>query len=172
MKINQLVEETLTEIDGDLERALHGLTTREVEWRPGEEANSIGFTLWHMIRAEDYWLSDFALKVPHVFEQKGWVQRWKMSSAGTGAGYDKEDLASFVTPPMEEIWKYGREVRTQTLEYLSSLSDADFAFMPQTDNLRHQGYTIGRMFGHILCELSQHLGHVRYLRGLQRGLNK
>ena len=172
MNINQLIGETLTEINGDLERALDGLTTGEVEWRPDEESNSIGFSLWHMIRAEDYWISDFAMKVPHVFAQKGWTQKWEIPAADTGARYEKEDLASFVTPPVEEICAYGREVRAQTLDYLSSLKEADFAAMPQTDNLRQRGYTIGRMFGHILCELSQHLGHVRYLRGLQRGLNK
>ena len=172
MNINQLIEETLAEIDGDLERALDGLTTEELVWRPDEESNSIGFSLWHMIRAEDYWLSDFAIKAPHVFDQKGWAQGWKMSCSGTGARYDKKDLASFVTPAVGEIWTYGREVRAQTLEYLSGLKGADFARVPQTDNPRQHGYTIGRMFGHILCELSQHLGHIRYLRGMQRGLNK
>ena len=104
--------------------------------------------------------------------KKGWTQKWEIPAADTGARYEKEDLASFVTPPVEEICAYGREVRAQTLEYLSNLKEADFAAMPQTDNPRQRGYTIGRMFGHILCELSQHLGHVRYLRGLQRGLNK
>jgi len=35
---------------------------------------------------------------------------------------------------------------------------------------RRPGYTIGRMFSHLLVEGSQHLGQVAYLRGLQRGL--
>ncbi len=171
MDVMQLVAETFEEIDADLETALKGLTTEEVKWRPSDEANSIGFTLWHLIRAEDYWLSDFARKLPHIFERNGWVQRWSMVGAGTGAGYGKEELAAFVTPPVDELWQYGREVREQTLEYLAGLRASQFDEMPDTTNPRHQGYTIGRMFGHILCELSQHLGHIRYLRGLQRGIN-
>ena len=159
MDVMQLVAETLEEIDADLETALEGLTTEEVEWRPSDEANSIGFTLWHLIRAEDYWLSDFARKLPHIFERNGWVQRWGMAGAGTGAGYGKEELAAFVTPPMGELWQYGREVREQTLAYLTSLRASQFDDMPTYDirGLYHtdsvqpaarglQGYTIGRMF--------------------------
>ncbi len=170
MDVMQLVAETLQEIDTDLEAALDGLTTEEVVWRPSDEANAIGFSLWHMIRAEDTWLSGFAQGLPHLFERNGWDRRWDQVDAGTGWGYGKEELAAFVTPPVEEIWKYGREVRAQTLEYMAGLRADELSNTSPWATPFQQGYTIGRMFGHILCELSQHLGHIRYLRGLQRGL--
>lgn len=170
MDVMQLVAETLQEIDTDLEAALDGLTTEEVVWRPSDEANAIGFSLWHMIRAEDTWLSGFAQGLPHLFERNGWDRRWDQVDAGTGWGYGKEELAAFVTPPVEEIWKYGREVRAQTLEYMAGLRADELSNTSPWATPYQQGYTIGRMFGHILCELSQHLGHIRYLRGLQRGL--
>ena len=171
MDVKQLVTETLQEIDKDLEAALEGLTTEEMDWRPGDEANSIGFTLWHLIRAEDHWLSGFAMKLSDLFERDGWDKCWGMAGASTGWGYGKEELAAFVTPPIKELWQYGRDVRTRTLEYMASIDAAQFLETPFSSNPWHEGYTIGRMFGHILCELSQHLGHVRYLRGLQRGIN-
>ena len=73
--------------------------------------------------------------------------------------------------PSEEIWEYGREVRAQTLEYMAGLRADQLSNTSPWATPYQQGYTIGRMFGHILCELSQHLGHIRYLRGLQRGLD-
>ena len=172
MDVNQLIEETLLETDRDLEAALDGLTTAELEWRPTDEANSIGFTLWHQTRAEDNWVNDFAQKAPEVFSRDGWTQKWSIPAQDTGFGYTKEQLGAFVTPPLAEMWQYNRAVRAETLRYLGSLSSQDFNVSPQTDNPRRQGYTIGWMFGHVLCEVSQHLGHIRYLRGLQRGLNK
>ncbi len=171
MDVMQLVAETLQEIDTDLEAALDGLSTEEVVWRPSDEANSIGFSLWHLIRAEDSWLSVFAQGLPHLFERNGWDRRWNQVDAGTGWGYGKEELAAFVTPPMDELWQYGREVRTQTLEYMAGLRADELSNTSPWATPYQQGYTIGRMFGHLLCELSQHLGHIRYLRGLQRGLD-
>lgn len=38
------------------------------------------------------------------------------------------------------------------------------------DPERRPGYTVGRMFSHLIVEESQHLGQVAYLRGLLRGL--
>ena len=171
MDVMQLVAETLLEIDSDMEAALEGLTREEVEWRPGDEANSIGFSLWHLIRAEDHWLSGFAQGMPDIFERSGWDRKWDMVDAGTGWRYGKEELAAFVTPPVGELWEYGREVRAQTLEYMAGLRADQLSETPAWATPWQQGYTIGRMFGHLLCELSQHLGHIRYLRGMQRGLD-
>ena len=172
MNAGQLIEETFLEIDQYFEKALDGLTPQELAWRPSPEANSIGFTYWHTARAEDVWLHDFALKQPHVFEREGWHQRWGIPAKDTGFGYTAEQVAQFPIPPLAEIRDYYREVRQETLNYLHPLTPEEFSFQPETDVPRRRGYTIGRMFGHLLCEDSQHLGHVAYIRGLIRGINK
>ncbi len=172
MDVMQLVAETLEEIDRDLESALEGLTRDEVEWRPSDDANSVGFNLWHLIRAEDHWLSVFAQGKDHLFQRNGWDRKWQMVGAGTGWGYGKEELAAFVTPPMDELWQYGREVRKQTLEYMAGLRADELSNTSPWATEYQQGYTFGRMFGHLLCELSQHLGHIRYIRGLRRGIDQ
>ena len=172
MDVKQLVEETLLETDRDLQRALEGLTPQELVWRPSDEANSIGFNLWHMTRAEDDWISTFPRTVTQVFARDGWANRWNIPEDDNGYGYDKDKLAGFVAPPVEELWQYNRAVRKETLEYMMGLTPQDFDIEPQPNRPSRKGFTIGRMFGHILCEVSQHLGHVCYLRGLQRGLNK
>jgi hypothetical protein len=69
----------------------------------------------------------------------------------------------------QEIVQIGLEaVRRATLQYLDRLTPADFERCP--DPARRPGYTIGRMFSHLIVEGSQHLGQVAYLRGLQPGL--
>ncbi|MQF68777.1 DinB family protein [SAR202 cluster bacterium AD-804-J14_MRT_500m] len=172
MDIKQFTEDTFAEIDHDLDVAMDGLTTEELNWRPTDQANPIGFTLWHMARAEDFWINGFALQQTQVFVQEGWPEKWGIPAGDTGGGYTKEQVNSFATPDVNEIRQYERAVRKVTIDYLRGLGPADFDFKPESKNPRHQGYNIGRMFGHILCELSQHLGHIRYLRGLQRGINQ
>jgi len=171
MEISQLIEETLYEIEDALQTALKGLTLAEIIWRPSDEVNAIGFTLWHQARVEDSWVSNFALKVPQIFERDGWSKKWVIPAFDTGFGYTTRELTEFVTPPVPELLEYAGMVRMRTCQYLSGLAAGDFDFVPETDHPWRQGYTIGRMFGHMVCELSQHLGHIRYLRGLQRGLN-
>jgi len=171
VRIQRLIEETLLEIDSDLQVALEGLAVAELNWSPTNESNSIGFTFWHQTRAEDAWISDFAIGRQQIFERDCWAMIWKISPADTGFNYGKDQLAMFITPPISELHQYANAVRRQTLEYLQKLSEVDFDLKPDSDHPYRKGYTLGRMFGHILCELSQHLGHIRYLRGLQRGLN-
>jgi len=172
MDINQYTADTLAEIDRDLDTALDGLTNAELDWRPTDQANPIGFTLWHLARAEDFWVSGFALKQTQVFSRDGWAQKWNIPPEDTGGRYTNEQVTAFVTPPVAEVRQFDRAVRKVTLDYLRTLQPADYDVQPETDIDRQRGYTIGRMFGHLLCELSQHIGHIRYLRGLQRGINK
>ena len=172
MDVKQIVEETLLETDRDVERALQGLTVQELDWRPGGESNSIGFNLWHMTAAEDDWISTFPRTVSKVSVRDGWAKRWAIPERDNGYGYDLEKLSTFVTPPLAELWEYNRSVRKETLDYMNSLTNQHFDLEPATDMPYRKGFTIGRMFSHLLCEINQHVGHICYVRGLQRGLNK
>ncbi|MBM3925090.1 MAG: DinB family protein [SAR202 cluster bacterium] len=172
MDLNSMVVLTFEELDRDLRNAMEGLTKKELEWRPSDETNSIGFIFWHMNRAEDLWVNEFARKAPHVFVRDGWSKKWGIPGDQTGARYGKAELSAFVLPPMKEVWSYKEAVRAQSLAYVRDLKAGDYDVMPKTDNPRRHGYTVGRMWTHLFCEIGEHVGHIRYLRGLQRGLNK
>ena len=172
MDANQMVEGAFQELEQGLECALEGLTPEELTWRPNEGANSINFLFWHISRAEDIWVSEYALKRPQTFERGGWAAKWKIPVEETGYGYGPEALAAFLNPPIDELWRYHREVHEESLAYLNTLKPDDFAYMPPSDHPRRRGRTIGWVWSHLLCEIGQHLGHITYLRGLQRGINQ
>ena len=172
MESTQMVEETFQELERELTHQLGDLTRDELVWSPNEESNSICFLFWHIGRAEDIWVSDYSLKRPQVFERGGWASRWDIPVEDTGFGYGPEQLAAFPNPPIEELRQYHDDVRAESLTYLKSLGPEDFDTIPASDHPRRKGYTIGRVWGHLLCEIGQHLGHIAYLRGLQRGINQ
>ena len=172
MHISRIVEEAFQELEEELEHMLEGLTSEELVWRPDEDANSICFLAWHLGRAEDVWISDYALRRPHVFESGGWAKRWGIDPGDSGFAYDREQLAAFPNPPIDEINRYRAEVRAQSIEYLKTLSANDFDVEPASDHPRRRGYTIGRVWSHLICEIAQHVGQISYLRGLQKGLNQ
>ena len=167
----KLVEDTLLEMDDELKGALDGLTPDELSWRPTTWANSIGFTLWHVTRAEDLWIQKSTQGIPQLFETGEWAGKWGIPSDHHGAGYDEDKLASFPNPPLEELLGYYGAVRQHTIKYLGQLTEEGLVGSLKAPVPRHKDYTVGRMFSHLLSEIGQHLGHIRYVRGLQRGLN-
>lgn len=170
MDVKGFVVDTLKEMEEDLEAALEGLTTQELSWVPVRWANSIGFTLWHVIRAEDLWIHRAERGVPQTHAERGWADKWRIPPKDSGYCYDEGKLANFPTPPLDQLLLYYREVRRDTLSFLDGLAP---------DKLDEPlvvpgplGYSNGRMLGHLISEIGQHVGHIRYLRGLQRGLDR
>ena len=172
MDVRQMVEQSFEELEMELAHMLEDLTREELLWRPDEDSNSICFLVWHMSRAEDIFVSDYSLRQPQVFERGGWSTRWGIAADETGFGYGREQLAAFPNPPIEELVQYRREVRTESRAYHRSLKPYDYDHIPPSDHPRRRGYTIGRVWTHLICEIAQHVGQISYLRGQQRGLNK
>ena len=67
------------------------------------------------------------------------------------------------------ILDYFDAVRRETNKYLENCTSEGLAHEPHE---RRPGYTVGKMFSHVIVEEAQHVGQVAYLRGMQRGLNK
>lgn len=172
MELSNMVEEAFEELEKELSHMLEDLTQDELLWRPNEDANSISFLMWHIGRAEDIFVSDYALRQSQVFERGGWADRWSIAADDTGFAYGRAELTEFPNPPLEEILQYREEVRSESLAYLKTLSNNDFDIVPPSDHPRRRDYTVGRVWSHLICEIGQHVGQISYLRGLRRGLNQ
>ena len=59
MTLNEFVEDALNKEQDFLMEAVKDLTPEELTWRPGPDANPIGWILWHMLRVEDMWVQFF-----------------------------------------------------------------------------------------------------------------
>ena len=171
MDFREIVRLALEELDQDLHHALDGLAPEETAWQPSPEANPIGWLVWHMTRAEDYWIHKFAQGEAPIWERDGWYLRFNLPAEdNTGFGYTAEQVAAFPQIPVQELLAYHEAVRRGTLQFLQTLSPEKLDECPQPE--RRPDKSIGWMLSHIMCEVGQHVGHVRYIRGLQRGLNK
>lgn len=171
MDATRVIMDTFQLLEQSLERAIGDLKPYEVTWRPSPWANSIGFTLWHMTRAEDRWVHKFAQNLPEVFSSGGWARRWNIDPEENGVSYTVDKLAAFPTPPLEELSQYHQQVRQSTLDFLARLTPDNLDQPVLVENPQRKGYTIGRMFSRLLWEVGQHVGQICYLRGLQRGMD-
>ncbi len=181
MELKEFIEKVLADYRHRLFLALDGLTPEELAWRPGPEANSIAFIVWHVARAEDRWFQRFARESTEVWIREDWSHKTGIPEEDTGHGYTAEQVARFPMVKGEDLRQYFEAVRKETLSFLRGLASKDFDITPQREpapdrpralsSKPFEGCTIGRMFRQIVAEFNQHLGQIQYLRGLQRGIN-
>ncbi len=167
MDFKAIIRMGLDEYLADLRNALAGLTAKERRFQPGSDANHIDFIVWHMSRTEDIWIHDFAQRTAQVWQRDAWYHKLGLPAEETGYGYTAEQVANLPRFNMTDCMAYYEAVRHQTLRYLDGLTADDLARCPDPE--RRLGYTIGKMFSHVIVEESQHVGQVAYLRGMQRG---
>jgi hypothetical protein len=60
MDIRELITGTFEDYCGRLDRALEGLTSEELAWKPQSDCNPMSFIAWHMARVEDRFIHHFA----------------------------------------------------------------------------------------------------------------
>ncbi len=178
MAVTTFIEALLEESKRRLYRTLRDLSPEELLWRPGPEANSIGFMVWHIARVEDRWLARFGLENgTERWIRDGWASRCGLPEEHTGVGFTLEQVAHFKMPPLADVLAYFDVVREDMLIYLRSLNDDDLEVAPGRVPFPEVGtlppdFTIGRMFRQLIGEYNQHLGQIGYVRGLQRGLDQ
>jgi DinB superfamily len=164
----EIVRIGLAEYWDGLRKALTGLTATERRFQPQAHANHIDFIVWHMARDEDGEIHTFAQRTSTLWQREAWYQKLGLPVEDDGFGYTVEQVATLPQFAIADCLAYYEAVRRATLRYLDGLTPADFERCPAP--ARRPGYTIGRLFSHLIVEGSQHLGQVAYLRGLQRGL--
>lgn len=172
MEIRDFSLDMLERMQQAVTGAVDGLTHEELTWRPEPEANSIGFILWHQLRCEDVFIHSMIQQKPQVWASEQWYQKLNLSEnpMDLGYGYSAEQIAAFSVPKLEDLLSYAKAVRARTVEYLKDMTPDKSDEVIQTRVFGD--LAIGKVFSLLLCEITQHIGQIAYLRGLQRGLNK
>ena len=166
MNLHEFIEQAFDREAKYLSEAVAGLTPEDLAWRPGPEANPMGWTLWHMYRVEDMWFQFFIQRQPEIWERDGWNQQFDLPTRDNGFGHTPEQVGGFPALDLELLNRYGEAVRATTLEYLRGLSPADFDRVPRE---QRPELSVGAIFRQVIGELYQHTGQIAYLKGLRRG---
>lgn len=171
MELNVFILDNLNRIQRALTEALDSLTYEELTWQPDDEANSIGFLLWHITRCEDTYIQSLIFQRPQVWVSEGWHDRMSLPDDlwNNGNGYTVEQLTDFRVPELKDLLEYAQEVRRRTNDFLRDLTPERSEEIIAQEGFG--GISVGGLLSYMLCELTQHIGQIAYIRGLQRGLN-
>jgi hypothetical protein len=109
---------------------------------------------------------------PQVWVSEKWYQKLNLPEDAweNGNDYTAEQVAAFPVPMLADLLGYTQVVRARTVEWLKRMPPDKFDEVIQQPELG--GITVGKLYSYMLCEITQHIGQLTYLRGLQRGLDK
>ncbi len=172
MKTSDFILDMLVRMQQAVTTTVDDLTHEELRSRSRAEANPIGFILWHQLRCEDKFVQGIIQKKPQVWVSEKWYPELNLpeNPSDIGYGYTVEQVAVFPIPELKDLLRYAQAVRARTVEYLKTMTPDKFDEVIQTPFSGE--LSIGQIFAKLLCEITQHIGQIAYLRGLQRGLNK
>ncbi len=163
MTLNEFIEDAFSKEHEFLMDAVRDLTPEELAWRPGHEANPMGWILWHMLRVEDMWFQFFIQRQPEIWESEGWNEKFGLPTRDNGFGHTQEQVDGFPAVDLTELILSGNVVRDDTLANIKGLVTEDYDVV--TRELRPE-MSVGAIFRQVSGEGYQRQGDLAYLKGM------
>ena len=140
------------------------LTDEQLSWRPAPTAHSIGWTLWHIARADDNAQRDLTGQATSIWTEGGYRERWGFSSDRMNKMEDA-DAAAMPMPAKGDLLGYVRAVFAATDAALSAIDDARFGEEIESEFFGRRA-TVGEIIVAPLSHDGRHLGEMEYIKGL------
>jgi uncharacterized damage-inducible protein DinB len=165
MTIAELLADAFGRIREEVHAAVDGLTADQLAFRPGPDANSIGWLVWHLARVQDDHVAD-AAGFEQVWLTAGWADRFglPLDPADHGFGHDSAQVASVRIASAELLTGYYDAVHEQSLRYVQDLTEADLDRI--VDTRWDPPVTLGVRLISVIDDDVQHAGQAAYVRGL------
>ena len=145
-------------------RVLDGLSREQLATRLDNEANSIGWLIWHLTRIQDDHIAGVA-GTEQVWISAGWVERFglPLDPEDHGYGHTSAQVASVVVDA-EPLAAYHDAVHEATVAYLAGLTDADLDRV--VDERWDPPVTLGVRLVSIVHDDVTHTGQAAFIRGI------
>jgi hypothetical protein len=139
-----------------------GLTEETVGYRPDDDANSIGWLVWHLTRIQDDHVADLA-RVDQVWP--AWRERFALPFGDwdTGWGHTRKEVAA-VRPTGDLLAGYHADVHALTMSYLEPITVDELERV--VDTRWDPPVTASVRLVSVLGDTLQHAGQAAYVQGL------
>ena len=165
MDVSALLTETYARIPPLANRAVEGLDAGQLTTRPGPEANTIGWLIWHAARVQDRHIAEL-LDTDQVWAHGRWAALFglEQDQSNTGFGHSPEDVLTVKPAGPEALTGYLEVVDRRTQVYLGQLDTSDLDKI--VDRRFHPPVTLGVRLVSVAGDCVQHAGQAAYVRGL------
>lgn len=164
MQTNDILLDGFRRIKGTVHTAAKGLSEEQLAYRPGDQANSIAWLLWHIARIQDDHVSALA-NSGQVWTEQGWYSKFNLpfDATETGYGHTTEQVAA-VRANAELLLGYFDAVHTATEQYVQGLGEKDYG--KTIEESYDPPVTLATRLVSIISDSLQHAGQAAYVRGL------
>jgi DinB family protein len=178
--LTQMILERIRKTHQRLLEVVDDLPEQQISWRPGAQAPSIGFHLWHMAR----WADRLQATLPamaesleqrlgparELWEAEELAQRWGWNAGGLGYGQTGMEMSDEMAeglelPPKDALIDYAGRAFAAADQAIGAIDD---------QHLELRGidfYGRENSVGYVLLvhqsHASRHLGMIECLRGMQ-----
>lgn len=159
-----LLTDALGRVLEDVEAVLDGASDELLAERPGPDANSIAWLVWHLTRVQDDHVADVAGS-EQVWTAEGYDARFGLpfETGDIGYGQTSEQVA-LVRASAGLLADYHRATHARSLAYLATLTPDDLDRV--VDERWDPPVTLGVRLVSVVNDCTQHVGQAAYLRGL------
>ncbi len=169
MNSAELLTDSFGRVRETVHNAVEGLTREQLAVQLDEQANSIGWLIWHLTRIQDDHVAGVG-GFEQAWTAEGWMDRFALPfhPADVGFGHHAEQV-SVVRPDADLLLGYYDAVHERTLGYVKGLSDDDLDRV--VDRSWTPAVTLGVRLVSVISDDLQHVGQAAFVRGvvLRRG---
>ena len=167
MDIASLLIELYDRVPPLVKEAVEGLDPNQLVWRPGPEANTIGWLAWHIARVQDAQITDLTGET-QIWVHSDWASKFGLDPDPTNSGYGHtpEQVASVRPESSDVLVGYLEAVRIVTNRFLGTLGVDDLNRV--VDRNWDPPVTLGVRLVSVADDGLQHAGQAAYIRGLLR----
>lgn len=164
MTTTDLLMDAYERIQTQVHAVLKGLDRAQLAYRPGAEANSIAWLVWHLARVQDDHIAELA-GTPQCYVADGWAKKFDLpfDDTETGWGHTSDQVAQ-VKADAATLRGYYDAVHAATCAYLKTLGPKDYDQI--IDRSWDPPVTRGVRLVSVLSDDLQHVGQAAYVRGL------
>ncbi len=148
-----------------LARGIEDLTVEELNVRPHEHSNSIGFDAWHVFRTADNIIHFAFERERPVWLQQELNEAWSLPKVEQGTGMEAEVAHALRFPEAKLLAGYGRDVADAVIPRIEAMSDS---YLQELTKINPWGEirrleAIGQT---VISHGSTHLGQISLARTL------
>jgi hypothetical protein len=161
----ELIADAIGRIREVVHESVAGLTAEQLAYRPGPDANSVGWLVWHLTRVQDDHIAEVA-GLEQVYTAAGWAERFSLpfEDGEIGYGQRSDEVAEVKVASGGLLTGYHDAVYAQSIRYVRELTGADLDRI--VDERWNPPVTLGVRLVSVLSDDLQHAGQAAYLRGL------
>ena len=164
MNTAELLADAFGRVGEGLHRVLDGLDPAHLDERLDDQANTVGWLLWHLTRVQDDHVAHVA-GTEQVWTAGGWADRFGLGLAVGDIGYGHTaDQVAAVRVRAGTLSGYYDAVAAATLAFVTTLGDADLDRV--VDTRWDPPVTLGVRLVSVVDDDLEHLGQAAFLRGV------